>query len=89
MAVFVKTYYGKPGFNFISDSELAYVKVLRVAKEDLVLSPKSTMPTAGSMDFYHDSAAGKVYFGNEFTATHSTGRPKLSDYQRVLIEYKA
>jgi hypothetical protein len=89
MAVYSKTYYGSPGGTFITDAELAFVKIIEVARNELTYYPVEGTP--GSLQFKYDSSAGRIHFDplNPFVGPEPPGRPNRFNLERIHVKYKA
>lgn len=85
-----KTYYGVPGQSFIQDSELAFVTILRVARNILVHKKISSVPSGGNPHFKHNHSEGKILFDPDvpFVGPSGGGRPNREELERIFVKWK-
>ena len=84
-----KTYYGVPGESFIQDSGLAFVNILKVARNILVHKEIDSIPTDGNIHFKYSHSEGKISFDPSVPFVGPTGdRPNRDELERVFVKWK-
>jgi hypothetical protein len=84
-----KTYYGVPGESFIQDSGLAFVTILKVARNILVHKKIETIPADGYPHFKYNHSEGKILFDPLVPFVGTTGdRPNREELERVFVKWK-
>jgi hypothetical protein len=87
MAVYSRTYYGIPGQTSIIDPTLAFVNILKVARNDSVHRKVDSAP--GNLQFKHNVSTGQVDFdaNNPFTGS-SIGRPNRFEMEKIFVKWR-
>lgn len=88
MSVKTKYYIGTPNGTWITDSELAYVTILKVTRSGTVFT-KTGAESAESLRFIYSPSIGRIYFSadNPFGG-FSGGRPQINLLEKVSVKFK-
>lgn len=87
MAVYSRTYYGMPGQTSIVDPTLAFVTILKVARNDSVHRKVETAPA--SLQFKYTNSTGQIDFdaNNPFVGS-SIGRPNRFEMEKIFVKWR-
>lgn len=90
MAVHVKYYFGTPGANSITDPELAYVTILRVARDGVVHREwEYDALYTGTAEFKYGPPTGYIEFNPDVPFQGSpTGRPNRHFMTKIAVKYE-